>query len=195
MPEIAEEQSDLDAKRRAAYERQRRWKAAHPDRVRESQKRTNEKRKDKKAQWLAENPGKSAAYGKTYREKDRERWLLVKRRFYREHAERLRAERIQYHERNREIEAVRAREYQQKNKAYCAASTAARKARQKKAMPTWVDREDIKAIYVEAMQRGLTVDHIVPIKHDLVCGLHVPWNLQLLSMAENCSKHNKWCQE
>lgn len=56
----------------------------------------------------------------------------------------------------------------------------------------WGDKEEIRNIYVEAAYHQMQVDHIVPLISDVVCGLHVEDNLQLLTPAENQSKGNRF---
>jgi hypothetical protein len=67
----------------------------------------------------------------------------------------------------------------------------ARKERYRRATPPWVTARAVKDIYA-ACPEGHHVDHIVPLKHKLVCGLHVPENLQHLPAADNLAKSNKF---
>ncbi len=66
------------------------------------------------------------------------------------------------------------------------------------AAPVWVDREVLKALRTAAKTaRQVTgvehvLDHIVPLNHPYVCGLHVPWNLRIVTRAVNAYKSNKW---
>lgn len=64
-----------------------------------------------------------------------------------------------------------------------------RRSRLKMAMPAWADKGRIKEIY-ENRPEGCHVDHIIPIAGELVCGLHVPENLQYLPAEENMKKSN-----
>lgn len=75
-----------------------------------------------------------------------------------------------------------------------------RGARKKDATPPWLtDRQnqEIISIYKEAARLSVLtrikhhVDHIIPLKGENVCGLHVPWNLRPLPASENLSKHNR----
>ena len=67
--------------------------------------------------------------------------------------------------------------------------------------PKWLsekDRLDIMAIYERARAMSLgssvryEVDHNVPLRGKKVFGLHVPWNLQILTQTENQNKSNRF---
>lgn len=67
--------------------------------------------------------------------------------------------------------------------------------------PKWLTFEqklEIECFYYKAMRYeeefGIKyhVDHIVPLNGENVSGLHVPWNLQVLSAKDNLRKSNKY---
>ena len=80
--------------------------------------------------------------------------------------------------------------WQKKNRGYCNARSKAYKLA--KRIPPWANHVAIKAVYKEAAAKGLTVDHIVPLRGKYVSGLHVENNLQLLTKAENSKKSNNY---
>ena len=68
-----------------------------------------------------------------------------------------------------------------------------RELRKTNATPPWLTkqhREQMKEIYKNCPE-GHHVDHIHPLNHKLLSGLHVPWNLQYLPAVENIKKRNK----
>jgi hypothetical protein len=64
-------------------------------------------------------------------------------------------------------------------------------------MPPWADVDAILVVYADAIRlecetgREFHVDHIVPLRSPLVCGLHVPHNLQVIEGVENSRKGNR----
>lgn len=95
------------------------------------------------------------------------------------------------------IEEIKAT-YPKKEKRIPITDERKRYYRVKTATPCWADMEAIKAIYRERIditkENGemYHVDHIIPIKHHLVCGLHVEQNLRIIRASENLSKNNSF---
>lgn len=66
-----------------------------------------------------------------------------------------------------------------------------------KSRPAWAKKHAIDAIYELAKKRTektgviFEVDHIIPIRHPNVCGLHVENNLRVIPRFDNRSKGNR----
>lgn len=91
------------------------------------------------------------------------------------------------------------RQWKAANPAKVLANTRRRQTRKMQACPAWLTEPQRRAIlefYKAAENLYKTfgvkfhVDHIVPLRGGTVCGLHVPWNLQLLSAVDNIKKRN-----
>jgi 5-methylcytosine-specific restriction endonuclease McrA len=100
--------------------------------------------------------------------------------------------------------AHKKREYQknwkEKNIVWVRADTKSRRRKHRQATPKWLTREEkssMRQIYQIAITMTKTtgeqyvVDHIIPLRSEEVCGLHVPWNLKVITQEENLRKSNK----
>lgn len=139
------------------------------------QQKWNEKNREWKNEraklWSKRNPGRCSEYTLAWQEKNKE-----KHRQYRV-------------------------EYERKAKSVSNARCARRKAAKIQRTPDWLTDDHhflISEIYKASQERSdMTgvphhVDHIVPLRGKKVSGLHVPWNLQVITASENLSKLNKW---
>ena len=165
----------------------------HPDQIKLSQAKYREDKRDvlatrareRRANNLEQERVKRAAYDASNRE-------------------RIRAKQAEYRARNRERclaysraqyasnlvkRRQQARDYQKLHPQAIQANNAARRARRSNAQPPWVELLTIRQIYTDC-PNGYHIDHTIPLKHKLVCGLHVPANLEAIPAARNLAKHN-----
>ena len=145
-----------------------------------------------------------------FRAKQRE----ANKRYYQNNKEKMRKRASDYRKRDgsaekrkqymsvwREKNREHIKEYSEKNKARYVAHCNERRARRLKARPNWVNKDAMDSIYEK--RRTVTantgvqhhVDHYYPLTHKLVCGLDVPWNLQIITAEENAAKGNKMPEE
>jgi 5-methylcytosine-specific restriction endonuclease McrA len=170
------------------------WRAANRERLLVEKKAcylaNAEKRKAQSRAWAAANPERKKAGDKRYREENPQRKAAMDRAWYEANKDR----KIAY-------DAVWAPAYRAANLPRAATRSAKRRAMKLVAMPAWVDQAALQAIYDQCgrMRRetGLPyeVDHIVPLDSEVVCGLHVPWNLRIILGSENRAKSNRLIEE
>ena len=102
---------------------------------------------------------------------------------------------------NPEQNKLNARLWQYKNRHKFAAKTQKRRAAKLNATPPWLNEDHkfmLEEIYelrdLRTQATGVVhhVDHIVPLRGAEVCGLHVPWNLQVIPASANIRKGNSY---
>jgi hypothetical protein len=106
-----------------------------------------------------------------------------------------------YKKENHQKCLVLTKKWKDENKHKVYENNALRRASKKNATPRWLSMDqrwmieqafDIAQKRSEATKVKWHVDHIVPLMSNVVCGLHVPWNLQVIEAKENLKKYNKF---
>ena len=134
----------------------------------------------KAREWKADNPQRNAEITAAWRADNQDHAAAYRAEYYRKHAEFLKAK-------------ARSRPADR--------GAAVAKGRAGPAAVAWGDQAQIVAMYATAQrltqETGIRhdVDHLVPLKHPLVCGLHWEGNLQVLTASENAAKGARYVDD
>lgn len=156
------------------YAKTREWAQRNPDKIRTNRRRFNannpEKNRARVKRWLQANPEKARAYRKRYSAEKREIVREYKRRWKERNPDKRNAARVHY------------------------------LASKINATPSWLSSEQKFRIgFFYTLAKFFTwltgikfeVDHVEPLRGKDICGLHVPWNLQILPAEINNLKGNR----
>lgn len=136
------------------------------------------------------------AYRKQHYLNNKEKVLEQTRQYQRENRGRLDVAAKAWINNNRDKKRGTDKKWRKTHPEKHKAKLAAYRAKKLQAMPSWVDKKEIQNVYRDCTrttaQTGIAhqVDHIIPLRHKKVCGLHVPWNLQIITAHENAVKKN-----
>lgn len=142
--------------------------------------------REKLSPWRERNPEKYKELMFNHYSKNREILREQQREYYLANKDKF----TSYSRKRRELGGE---DYKSK-RAMC---TARRRARIQAAIPIWFDAAKCDAIYQDAAkmtaETGVRheVDHIVPVRSKLVCGLHWHGNMRIMTKEENAAKGNR----
>jgi hypothetical protein len=176
----------------------------------------SEKRKASGKRWREENRVHKSRVSKEYRLNNKESIKQKNKDYYLANSDKIKHRSVVWRAENKErftntvnnwrkLNKVRLRKIRKRwadsNPEFSALKASVYRAKKLKATPLWLEDShysEMLDLYTAAKMFQLYtgneyhVDHIVPLLGDIVCGLHVPWNLQLLSSFENQSKGNRY---
>lgn len=177
-----------------------RCKECHSEMYREWRIKNAEYKSVKKREWYLQNREHALQYAKDYVEENKDQVSIKNKRWYENNREYILNKAKEYYKNNAETQRKKSLEWKLLNRGVATASQRMRELAKRKATPSWLteeQKEAIKDFYWLAKDlekvsgEKYHVDHIIPIKGEDVCGLHVPWNLQVLPADINIAKGNR----
>jgi len=166
-----------------------RWVKNNPERIREIN-----------SKWERNNPEAHKASQDKWTASNRDKTRKSNSEWKKRNAEKISEYNAEYRVNNIEKIKEQHAKWGKDNPGKVNALTGKRRAAKLQATPPWLTKaqlKEIEDIYIEAKrlqeEDGIErhVDHIMPLQGETLCGMHVPWNLQILTATENLKKSNK----
>lgn len=161
---------------------------------------SKEKLKNYRSNYRSKNKNKNKNYAKEYRIKNKEKLIIKDSIRYQFRKEKVYIQKAIYYSKNKEKISKWMSEYKKNNRGLFNDMHNRRRMAKLHRTPPWLTedhKKQIRSFYLESSritkETGIKhhVDHIVPLQGKDVSGLHVPWNLQILTAVENSKKKNK----
>lgn len=136
---------------------------------------------------------------KRFEKNNKEKFTEYRAKSYKKHEDKKRAYAKAYREANPEKTKEAVKKYRKANQSHFTRLQMEREKKIQQACPPWMTKADkdwMDDIYKTSKQIkdqygvDTAVDHIIPIKGKTVCGLHVPWNLRVVTRSYNSQKLN-----
>jgi hypothetical protein len=137
---------------------------------------------------------------KSNKPKDKNKISIYNKEYYKNHRGKYCKTRIINDLNHSEKNKIFVKKWRQNNPSKTPMYSAKRRASKLQATPKWLTKDHYKLIEMQYQLASYltectgilwTVDHIIPLQGKNVRGLHVPWNLRVITEHENCSKNNK----
>ena len=153
------------------------------------------------ARWVEANPEKVRGYKRKWKQNNRDKVYascVAWRQANPHYKQMARAAAVAWRSANKGKMSELGRAWRASNRSWLTSMEGMRRSLKAKATPEWADEFIISEIYDLADLRSRItgipwqVDHIVPIKSRIVCGLHTDANLRVITALENSSKGNRW---
>lgn len=155
-------------------------------RRKESQRKWDEANREKKAAWRAANKERLKNLSKQHYEANKDEYIK-RSAIWRE-------------ENNEKRKAILSK-HKKNNRAKHTADTAMYRAMKDQRTPSWLTEFDllkikclyqVAAMYTRESGEPWHVDHILPLRGELVSGLHAPANMRVIRGVENMRKNNNY---
>jgi len=140
---------------------------------------------------LAEKAKAAARPKHVWKGRDRENSRRLSREHYERNREQYLARIASWQQENPERRRATTAKWARDNPKKILASVRKRQAAKIQRTPAWADIRAIERFYMNCPP-GHQVDHVIPLRGDLVSGLHVLNNLQYLPKIENAKKGNQF---